>query len=124
MNIDWGGILRRLRSWVARLRNMHGSRPDENFGEVPDQLTRMLSPGTIDGGWRPSEIEHIMATGKLPNYVVGHHINSAAAYPDWAGDPRNIEFVRGRKAHLTRHRGDWCNSTMGPLIDREAMLKD
>jgi hypothetical protein len=35
-----------------------------------------------------------------------------------AGDPRNIQFVRGQTGNLEEHGGNFQNPTMGPLIDR------
>jgi hypothetical protein len=35
-----------------------------------------------------------------------------------AMDPNNVKFIRGKKAHLAEHDGNWRNPTSGPLIDR------
>jgi hypothetical protein len=73
--------------------------------------------------WTAPEIEDIIRTGKLPDGVVGHHINSVAAYREWAGDPRNIQFFRDQRGNLDAHGGNFRNSTAGPLIDRAAMIR-
>jgi hypothetical protein len=84
------------------------------------QLVQETGAGTLD--WTPSEIKYIQQTGELPDGIVGHHINNVADYPEWAGDPRNIEFVRGQTGNLDAHGGNFQNSTTGPLIDRAAMV--
>jgi RHS repeat-associated protein len=81
-------------------------------------LVRRTGAGTIEGGWTPAEVQYIQQTGHLPNGVVGHHINNVAQFPEWAGDPRNIQFVRGQAGNLAEHGGNFQNPTTGPLINR------
>jgi hypothetical protein len=81
-------------------------------------LVRRTGAGTIEGGWTPTEIQFIQQTGRLPDGIVGHHINNVAQFPEWAGDPRNIRFVRGQAGNLAEHGGNFQNSTIGPLIER------
>ena len=81
-------------------------------------LVRRTGQGTIEGGWAAPEIAFIQETGQLPQNIVGHHINNVAQYPEWAGDPRNIRFVRGQASNLAEHGGNFQNPTTGPLIDR------
>jgi len=57
-------------------------------------------------------------TAVVPDNIIGHHINDVARFPEWAGDPRNIEFVRGQAGNLQQHGGNFRNGTTGPLIDR------
>jgi len=82
-------------------------------------LVRRTGKGTLD--WTKTEIEYIQRTGELPDGIVGHHINSVSKYPEWAGDPRNVKFVRGQPEYLLEHGGNYRNPTTGPLIDRSAM---
>jgi hypothetical protein len=84
------------------------------------QLVKVTGEGTLD--WTPEEIDYIQRTGLLPRGIVGHHINDVAQFPEWAGDPRNIMFVRGQEEDLAEHGGNFQNSTVGPLIDRAAMI--
>jgi hypothetical protein len=81
-------------------------------------LVRRTGQGTIAGGWTAPEIAFIQETGQLPQNIVGDHINNVAQFPDWAGDPRNIRFVRGPASNLAEHGGNFQNPTTGPLIDR------
>jgi len=79
-------------------------------------LVKRTGKGTVD--WTPEEIASIQAEGRLPQGTVGHHINNVDQFPDWAGDPRNIKFVRGQAGNLAEHGGNFQNPTTGPLIDR------
>ena len=92
----------------------------ERARRLEAQLVKITGEGTLD--WSPQEIEYIRQNGELPDRIIGHHINSAAQFPEWAGDPRNIMFVRGQAANLGEHGGNFQNSTSGPLIDRAAMI--
>lgn len=86
------------------------------------ELVQKTGAGTSD--WTAPEIEEIIRTGELPGKIVGHHINNVAQYREWAGDPRNIEFVRGQGGNLDAHGGNFRNPTTGPLIDRAAMIRE
>lgn len=68
------------------------------------------------------EKDELLKTGKIAGWE-GHHINSATVDDlELAMNPNNIEFVKGRKAHLELHSGNWRNQTSGPLIDRLSKL--
>jgi hypothetical protein len=85
------------------------------------ELVTKTGRGTLD--WTAQEIDFIRREGKLPSGIVGHHINNVAEFPEWAGDPRNIKFVRGQPGNLSEHGGNFQNPTTGPLIDREALIR-
>lgn len=40
----------------------------------------------------------------------GQHMKSAAEYPEYQGDPENIQFLT-REEHLEAHKGSWQNPT-------------
>ena len=84
------------------------------------QLVKTTGEGTLD--WTPEEIEYINQNDDLPEDIIGHHINSVAQFPEWAGDPRNIMFVRGQEENLMEYGGNFQNPTIGPLVDRAAMI--
>lgn len=58
--------------------------------------------------------------------IVGHHINMVDMEPTWAGDPRNIVFLRrvaGEEHMLQGHPGGTsARQPLAPLIDRQAMI--
>ncbi len=66
--------------------------------------------------WTPDELEELMTTGKVKGYE-GQHMKSANEYPDFAGDPDNIQFLKGRtmdvNEHLDAHGGSYHNPTNG-----------
>jgi GHH signature containing HNH/Endo VII superfamily nuclease toxin len=95
--------------------------PTLAFDPALVELVQKTGAGTVD--WTPSEIAYIQENGRLPpQTVVGHHINNVDTHPNWAGDPRNINFVRGQPANLLEHGSNFQNPTTGPLIDRAAMI--
>jgi hypothetical protein len=69
--------------------------------------------------WTKAQKEELLKTGKVKDYV-GHHINNVKDYPDLAGNPNNIEFVKEGSEHLAKHGGNYQKSTSGPLLDRTA----
>ena len=85
------------------------------------QLVQATGAGTLD--WTPQEVQYIQQTGRLPRGIIGHHINNVAIYPNWAGDPRNVQLVRGQPENLQQHAGNYQNPTTGPLIDRAAIIQ-
>src|SRR5687768_10610383 len=73
------------------------------------ELVLATGKGTVN--WTSAEIALIRKTGELPSGIVGHHINNVVDFPSWAGDPRNINLVRGQAANLAEHGGNFQNST-------------
>jgi len=66
--------------------------------------------GTRD--WSPSEQKQIVAKGRANGYE-GHHMKSVSAYPQHAGNPKNIQFLN-RSEHINgAHKGDTKNATNG-----------
>lgn len=78
--------------------------------------------GTRD--WTPEQQEEIITLGKAyyhseePGDIndgkafVGHHMKSVEAYPEFQGDPENIQFLSYTE-HKEAHSGDFKNSTNG-----------
>ncbi len=67
--------------------------------------------------WTRQELKELQTKGKVSDYK-GHHINNVKDYPELAGDPNNIEFVK-QKEHLQRHNNNFRNKTTGPLLNRK-----
>lgn len=78
------------------------------------ELITKTGRGTKD--WTPEEIQELMSNGKVKGYEC-HHMKSAEAYPDFAGDSNNIQFLKGRNMsvneHLDAHGGSYRNPTNG-----------
>lgn len=68
--------------------------------------------GTRD--WTPDQQRDILESGKAHDVdgkaFEGQHMKSAAEYPEYQGDPENIQFLT-HEEHLEAHRGSWQNST-------------
>lgn len=68
--------------------------------------------GTRD--WTPKQQQDILEKGKAydDNGVAfqGQHMKSAEMYPEYQGDPGNIQFLT-RAEHLEAHNGNWRNPT-------------
>ena len=79
-------------------------------------LVKRTGNGTTE--WTKEELQFIKQNDRLPPGTEGHHINNVDQFPDWAGDPRNIKFVRGRSGNIEEHDGAYQNPTIGPLIER------
>lgn len=66
-----------------------------------------------------------MTTGKVKGYE-GQHMKSAEAYPDKAGDPNNIQFLKGRNMdvneHLDAHGGNYRTQRMDTMTRKQVSL--
>ncbi|MGZ3759794.1 MAG: RHS repeat-associated core domain-containing protein [Mucilaginibacter sp.] len=82
----------------------------------------VLETGQGTRRWTKAETEELKTTGKVKGYH-GHHINSVNGSPELAGDPNNIEFVKGAKENLRKHGGNFKNQTRGPLINRKEKIE-
>ena len=82
---------------------------------------KMGGKGTVK--WNSAQRKELLTTGKVRG-AEGHHINSVAENPPMQVNPDNVEFCRGRKAHLDKHNGKFQNPTKGPLLDRDKRLVD
>ena len=116
---------------VGNLKPQPGSRATaiQRAWREERELVRQTGRGSQD--WTQAELQEILRSGQITGYT-GHHINNVEDYPDWAGDPRNIIFlangrVDGPNEHLQAnqgHRGNWANSTLGRLIDRQRTMQN
>lgn len=85
---------------------------------------KLVSEGKGTRDWTPKQQEEILELGKAyyhsddPDDVndgkafEGHHMKSAEAYPEYQGDPENIQFL-SRIEHQEAHGGDYRNPTNG-----------
>ena len=70
--------------------------------------------GTRD--WTKEQQEDILDPAKGKAYdengraFEGQHMKSAAEYPEYQGDPNNIQFLT-KEEHLEAHKGSWQNPT-------------
>jgi len=70
--------------------------------------------GTRD--WTPEQQQSILDKGKAygedGKAFEGHHMKSAEKYPEYQGDPENIQFLT-RPEHFAAHDGNFQNPTNG-----------
>lgn len=84
----------------------------------------LVSKGKGTRDWTPDQQKEILELGKAyyhsddPNDIndgkafEGHHMKSAEAFPEYQGDPENIQFL-SRSEHQAAHGGDYRNPTNG-----------
>ena len=64
--------------------------------------------------WTPEQQQDILEKGKAYDEdgvaFQGQHMKSAEMYPEYQGDPGNIQFLT-RAEHLEAHNGNWRNPT-------------
>ncbi|HFI0564097.1 TPA: hypothetical protein ACGO35_001822 [Streptococcus suis] len=74
----------------------------------------LVLQGTGTRDWTPEQQQDIFEKGKAydENGVAfhGQHMKSVSSYPEYQGDPGNIQFLT-RKEHLEAHDGCWRNPT-------------
>ena len=80
------------------------------------KLVQATGKGTRN--WTKAETKELLKNGKVKGYQ-GHHINSVNGNTRLAGNPNNIDFVKGSKGNLKAHGGNFQNPTTGPLKNRK-----
>lgn len=72
----------------------------------------LVGKGTRD--WTPEQQKDIIEKGKAYDTdgraFEGQHMKSVEKYPEYQGDPNNIQFLT-RDEHLAAHDGNWQNPT-------------
>lgn len=76
----------------------------------------LVSEGKGTRDWSETQQKDILNPDKGKAYddngraFEGQHMKSAAEYPEYQGDPDNIQFLT-RDEHLDAHKGSWKNPT-------------
>ena len=76
----------------------------------------LVSEGKGTRDWTEAQQKDILDPDKGKAYddngraFEGQHMKSAAEYPEYQGDPDNIQFLT-RDEHLEAHKGSWQNPT-------------
>lgn len=76
----------------------------------------LVSEGKGTRDWSQDQQKDILDPDKGKAYdengraFEGQHMKSAAEYPEYQGDPDNIQFLT-REEHLEAHKGSWQNPT-------------
>lgn len=74
----------------------------------------LVQEGKGTRAWTPEQQKDILEKGKAYDdsgkAIEGQHMKSAEQYPEYQGDPGNIQFLT-RAEHLEAHNGNWQNPT-------------
>lgn len=74
----------------------------------------LVQEGKGTRGWTPQQQQDILEKGKAYDdngkAFEGQHMKSAEMYPEYQGEPGNIQFLT-RAEHLEAHDGNWQNPT-------------
>lgn len=62
--------------------------------------------------WTEEEQKQILERGSARGYE-GHHMKSVSLYPQYAGEPRNIQFLTDEEHLYGAHNGSYHNTTNG-----------
>lgn len=62
--------------------------------------------------WSKVQQEELMTRGSVKGFE-GHHMKSVSLYPEYAGDPRNIQFLTEEEHLYGAHQGNYHNLTNG-----------
>lgn len=79
-----------------------------------EQERKLVAQGKGTRDWTEEQQKDILEKGKAYDdngrAFEGQHMKSAEKYPEYQGDPDNIQFLT-REEHLEAHRGNWQNPT-------------
>lgn len=71
-----------------------------------------VKSGVGTRGWTPEQQKEIIKRGSVSGYE-GHHMKSVSLYPQYAGDPKNIQFLTEDEHLYGAHNGNYHNLTNG-----------
>lgn len=93
---------------------------------------KLVQEGKGTRDWTPDQQRDILDPSKGKAYddegfaFQGQHMKSVEAYPEYQGDPDNIQFLT-RIEHLEAHDGSWKNSTnwyYDPITKQKTIMGD
>ena len=62
--------------------------------------------------WTVAQQAELIEYGCVSGFE-GQHMKNVAKYPQYAGDPNNIQFLTYEEHYYGAHKGDWKNETSG-----------
>lgn len=72
----------------------------------------LVKSGHGTRNWTQSEREELLERGSVAGYE-GHHMKSVSLYPEYAGDPKNIQFLTESEHLYGAHQGSYHHATNG-----------
>lgn len=83
-------------------------------GEAWNKELELVQEGKGTREWTPEQQKDILEKGRAYDEngkaFEGQHMKSAEMYPEYQGEPGNIQFLT-RTEHLEAHDGNWQNPT-------------
>ena len=73
--------------------------------------------------WSGSEQEELISEGVVHGYE-GHHMKSVSLFPEYAGDPRNIQFLSETEHLWGAHNGNYHMPTNGYYDPMTGIMHD
>lgn len=73
--------------------------------------------------WSNSEQEELISEGVVHGYE-GHHMKSVSLFPEYAGDPRNIQFLSETEHLWGAHNGNYHTPTNGYYDPMTGVMHD
>lgn len=73
---------------------------------------KLVAEGKCTRQWTRKEIAELNRKGHISGYV-GHHMKSVNAYPKYAGDPNNIQFLTAKEHIAQAHNNNTKAATNG-----------
>lgn len=71
-----------------------------------------VKSGVGTRNWTQEEQKEILERGSVRGYE-GHHMKSVSLYPQYAGEPKNIQFLTENEHLYGAHKGNYHNLTNG-----------
>ena len=71
-----------------------------------------VQEGKGSRNWSVQEQKEMLERGSVKGYE-GHHMKSVSEYPEYAGDPNNIQFLTEDEHLQGAHQGNYHNATNG-----------
>lgn len=96
-------------------KNMLNYQRSKGVAKAWERERELVRKGRGARQWTVKEQKELLRTGRVKGYQ-GHHMKSVAMHPEYAAEPRNIQFLSSRKEnneHLKAHRGDYHNESDG-----------
>lgn len=73
--------------------------------------------------WSASEQEELISEGVVHGYE-GHHMKSVSLFPEYAGDPKNIQFLSETEHLWGAHNGNYHTPTNGYYDPMTGIMHD
>ena len=82
----------------------------------------LVAQGRGTREWTLKEQKQMLKKGSVDGYE-GHHMKSVKKHPEYADDPKNIQFL-SRKEHQKAHKGNFRNESNGRYSERTQKIRE